>query len=214
MESQEKKCPEFVQQLLANLDLDKPNQEKEIKTDSSSDEDETLDIKVQTISPSKYFGKRVSFDYHNLKKIEKPIPRRASLLEKIKENKELSSLAKKGEKNLVKFEEKVEEIKVEEQTKITENKQNSIPSANQEKKKPQKKSILKNTCFSEEIDINKIFLDQEFYKEILVKVNKDFGGNQELIKENLTKVYNEFTMRKFKEGRKDVVVNLLKVYFS
>lgn len=205
MEESNNKCPEFVQEILQKMNLDPKDltKEKEIKTDSSSDEDETLDLQIKAISPSKYFGKRVSFDYHNLKKIEKPILRRTSLLEKIQEKKELALFAKKEDKILVKFDEKIEEIKNEEP-------KNSDSHENQQKK-PQKKSILKNTCFSEQLDITKIFTDRKFYQEIIEKIEKECGDNQELLKEKLTGFYNEFLVKTLNENRKENIVNLLQV---
>ena len=199
----EKNCPEFVQQLLANLDMNdqaQNNPDKEIKTDSSDDEDETIDIKANCISPHKYFGKRVSFDYHNLKKIEKPIFRRNSLFDTIKESPTLMA-AKKKEVLSVKFQEKNEEIKVEEQEHyIIKKEPNDI-----DKKK---KSILKNTCFSEHLELEKIFLDKEFFKEIMEKVFKECGDNQDLISEKLPNLYHEFSMAKCNEG---MIVTLIKV---
>lgn len=206
MEESQKKCPAFVQEILEkmNLDANEITKEKEIKTDSSSDEDETLDLQIKAISPSKYFGKRVSFDYHNLKKIEKPILRRTSLLEKVQEKKEIPLFVKKEDKILVKFDEKIEEIKTEEpkSSESNENKQ----------KKPQKKSILKNTCFSEQLDISKIFIDKKFYQEIIKEIEMKCGDNQELLKENLTVFYNEFLVKNLHESKKENIVKLLQVF--
>ena len=109
METNQISSPEFIQQLIANLDLtikDAQDPNKEIKTDSSSDEEETIDVKAKATSPSKYYGKRVSFDYHNLKKIEKPIIRRASVFDTIKE----SNISMEKEINIVKFDEKIGNI--------------------------------------------------------------------------------------------------------
>ncbi len=202
----EKNCPEFVQQLLANLDMKDQahnNPDKEIKTDSSDDEDETIDIKANCISPHKYFGKRVSFDYHNLKKIEKPIFRRNSLIDTIKESATLMTMKK--EVHSVKFEEKNEEIKGEEPEKALNKGSNMI--------KNKKKSILKNTCFSEHLELEKIFVDNEFYKELTEKVFKECGDNQDLICEKLPNLYFEFSMVKCYEGMIVSLIKVLIVYF-
>jgi len=196
--------PEFVQQLLANLDLKKnkkPETDKEIKTDSSSDEDETMDLKAKSTSPTKYFGKRMSFDYHNLKKIEKPILRRQSLLDS---DIEALSPSKKNF-GVVKFDEKPEEIK-NDQGKSENEKQK--PQVNKNEKNSQKKSILKNTCFSENLELVKIFLNQEYYNELIEHLNKECGGNSELLREKMPAFFNEFSMKKLNEGG---VVQIIKV---
>ena len=207
METNQISSPEFIQQLIANLDLtikDAQDPNKEIKTDSSSDEEETIDVKAKATSPSKYYGKRVSFDYHNLKKIEKPIIRRASVFDTIKE----SNISMEKEINIVKFDEKTEEIKSEEIDKSIDN-----PLKNENlKKKPQKKSILKNTCFSEELDLDKIFTDKQFYKELIDKVKEECGQIQELIRDKLHNLFNLFMIRKLNEGSKITIAVLLKVF--
>lgn len=199
-----RKCPEFVQQILDNLEINpknkNPSPDKVIKTDSSSDEEETEtpELTNKSMSPSKFYGKRVSFDYHNLKKIEKPIYRRTSVLEKLIES---PSKKNKITMNLVKFEDKAEEIKSSEKKVVS--------SLEKNQPKTEKKSILKNTFFLDSFDIEKAFIDKKLYQGLIEKL-KSLEDNT-LIIEKLPNFYNEFIMKRFSEGVKDIIVSLLKV---
>jgi hypothetical protein len=144
----------------------------------------------------------MSFDYHNLKKIEKPIFRRQSLAASAKE----STSPSKKKLGLVKFDEKPEEIK------IDENEEHKPQvKKNENEKKTQKKSILKNTCFGDNLELVKIFLDQEYYKELIEQLNKECGGNQDFLREKMPGFYYEFSMKKFGEKCKEGVVKMIKV---
>lgn len=123
----------------------------EIKTDSSDDElaDEvSISMKMQNLSPTKYFGKRISFDYSNLKQIEKP--RRATA--------QPDSFKLITSDQSVKFSAKTEEV--------TDN----IPKK-QERKNDKKHSILKNTVLEEDVKIHNLF-DLKINKDLVEKIEK------------------------------------------
>lgn len=212
----QRETPEFVQQLLASMDLKhtsnkKPSSDKEIKTDSSSDEEEEpAVVKPNTVSPNKYFGKRVSFDYHNLKKIEKPIFRRQSLAnsgtstESFK--KETEGFKKETEGLLVKFDEKTEEIKGEEKEPMKDSEESKGKF-----EESKKKSILKNTCFSETLEVGKIFIDKQYFQELIERIGKECGENQEFLREKLSVLFSEFIVEKMGSRGKETIGKIIRV---
>ena len=170
----------------ASSPLKKPSpkpQSKEIKTDSS-DEDEILDeisieSKIKQLSPTKYFQKRVSCDYMNLKTIEKPM-RRASAIDSALGN--LKDL-KENPANLVKFSTITEEIKTEEK----EN-ENNLKIVRNDKPR---RSILKNTFSEEDLVLTKIF-DKKSLIELIEKIDKACGVNAKLYNDVIPKTFLEF----------------------
>lgn len=170
----------------------------EIYTDSSDDEDETLDLKIKTLSAEKIFGKRMSFDYHNLLNIEKISIRKSSLSEiKKKDIFEAEIIEKKIENenktHLVKFNSKSEEIN---------------DQANDQKKIKNKKnrSILKKTCFEESLNLNKVFMFPEC-KELIKSIEEDAEKKKVLVKNIIFQNFQDFwnSKRENSKFRFDVI---------
>lgn len=176
------------------------NKASDIHTDSSDDEDETLDLKIKTLSADKNFGKRISFDYHNLLNIEKISIRKSSLTD-IKKNEipEPEVNEKKTERinktHLVKFNSKSEEIKDEIHDK-------------KNQKNIKNRSILKKTCFDENLNMNQVFLSPEC-KELIKIIEEDAEKKHIAIKNIIFQNFEEFWYSK-KENNK-IQFNVLKV---
>ena len=153
---------------------------KEVRTDSSDDEDDlveeiSVESKIKQLSPTKYFGKRTSFDNLTLKTIEKPM-RRASALElNLPDGKTLED---KG--YLVKFSTMSEEIKNEEKEDMKKAFKNEKP----------RRSILKNTFVEENLVLIKIF-DKKNLIELIEKIDKACAGDQKLYNDMISKCFFE-----------------------
>lgn len=76
--------------------------------------------------------------------------------------------------------------------------------------KTEKKSILKNTCFTEILDLDKIFLDKKFYGDLINELIKECGNDQESLRNRLSGFYIPFLQKRFMEEKSDIVVSIIK----
>lgn len=168
-----------------------------IKKQESEEDDEV----ERSYSPSKYFGKRPSFEFKNLKSIEKPLLNRQFSEFKFKEYNKLNldkKMSKEAESIKVHFkgtEEIIEVIDSMLDSKTLGNKKTG-------------KSILKNHHVSIEEPIEKIF-DKSINKEIIVNVLAESEKNKKPFKEFLSKHFIE--QWKKVENNDSQAINFLKV---
>jgi hypothetical protein len=122
---------------------------KESSSSSHDSEEEEnaapVSLKMQSLPSTRYFTKRVSVDFHNIKTIEKP--RRMSSLTP---SNFLISNNLIEEKSLVKFSTIDEEIKLDHNSEIK-------AAAAPVRKGGLKKSILKNTIIQDAVKLEKVF---------------------------------------------------------
>lgn len=171
------------------------------KTEEDDDEVE------KTFSPSKYFGKRPSFEYKNLKKIERAshrahsaIPKNRAASEKspsnrTNENEESASqdcFENPMENSKVHFSEKVIGISDEETNEVLASVGVSVSPdvvVTKQGKKP-KKSILKKTHLSEEITLERIF-NKDVNQSLIEKINQESGKEGRHFSEKIGKCFAE-----------------------
>ena len=138
------------------------------------DDEEPLE---KLFSPAKYFGKCPSFEYKNLKSIERTTQRAQSAIHHVPkiEETEKSFSNKTPEENNSQME--MENSKVHFSAQVIEDEADGIISAVDQKptKKP-KKSILKKTHFNEEITLDKIFKNEingAFIEKLCLECGKE-----------------------------------------
>ena len=157
-------------------------------------ESEDNDEIEQSYSPSKYFCKRPSFEFRNLKNIEKPLLNRQYSEFKFKESKNLENEKKIKEDIKVRFvgEEIIED---------------DLDSKSFDKKKFAK-SILKKAHFLDEVPIEKIF-DKEINFNIIEKIQLQSRETNRSFKEFLAKEFVEYW--KTVEKNDELAIRFLKV---
>ncbi len=140
-------------------------------------------------SPSKYFGKCPSFEYKNLKSIERTTHRALSAIHKLEEN-EKSPLNKTLEENNSQVE--MENSKVHFSAQIIEDDRDDkdaiISPIEQKPTKKPKKSILKKTHYNEEITLDKIFKN-EINGQFTEKISLECGKECKHFSEKLSKCF-------------------------
>ena len=159
---------------LSNNNKDSPGVKKQ-----ESEEDEEVE---RSYSPSKYFGKRPSFEFKNLKAIEKPLLNRQYSEFRFKDLRALDpekKVSKEAENYKVRFlGEEVIEVP-----------DPMLGSQSIEKKKAAK-SILKKAHFTDEVPIDKIF-DKTYSQSLIDRVLADSQESKRDYHELLAKHFNE-----------------------
>lgn len=162
---------------LSNNNRDSPGMKKQ-----ESEEDEDVE---RSYSPSKYFGKRPSFEFKNLKAIEKPLLNRQFSEFKFKEPRGLD-LEKKTSKEPENY--KVRFIGEE----VIELPEAMLGSQTLEKKKAAK-SILKKAHFTDEVPIERIFdeaYNQGLIDRVLAESSKTLRPVHELLAKHFTETWH------------------------
>lgn len=172
--------------------------EKEIKMDflevpnlnlnKKETEEEVIDEKMY--SPSKYFGKRPSFEFRNLKKIERTTHRAFSAIHKIKDQyiEKSPTNVSAGDSNSIP---EMESSKVHFSAQIIEDEKENILSPQIKKAKKPKKSILKKSHYNEEITLENIF-NFEINKEFIEKISIETAKEGKHFSEKLPKMFTEY----------------------
>ena len=180
---------------LSNNNRDSPGIKKQ-----ESEDDEDVE---RSYSPSKYFGKRPSFEFKNLKSIERPLLNRQFSEFRFKEPRGLN-MEKKTSKEPENY--KVRFIGEE----VIELPESMLGSQTLEKKKAAK-SILKKAHFTgEEVPIEKIFdkaYNQGLIEEVMAESSKTLRPVNELLAKNFTKTWHEV------EKNEEDALRFLKVFF-
>lgn len=167
---------------------------KDQSSNSKKQENEEDDYVERSYSPSKYFGKRPSFEFKNLKNIEKP-----SLNRQFSEAFFLRQEKQEKEENLkVKF---VGEVLIGDQI-------NNDPF--KKEKNTKKKTILKKTHFVEELKLEDIF-DKDDCAEIINKIKQQSEEEKRDFKEILKINFFEYWDQHHKNN--DEIIKFLKVFF-
>lgn len=166
-------------------DLNKPKNE----------EDDDLG---RSYSPSKYFGKRPSFEFRNLKSIEKPLLNRQFSEFKLKDYKSEKTTSKNLENIKVQF--KVTEQIIEDE----------MPGSKSFLKKKANKPILKKAHFVDEVPIECIF-KKEINGKFVERIMEDNKIKNQLLEKLLATKFVEY----WKEIEKDaqVAIKFLSVSF-
>jgi hypothetical protein len=145
-----------------------------------SEEEEDVE---RSYSPSKYFGKRPSFEFKNLKSIEKPLLNRQFSEFKFREAKPEADkkVSKEAESYKVRFkgEEIIEPVDGE----------NMVDSKTLEKKKASK-PILKKAHFTDEIPIDNIF-DKNYHQNLIDKIMAECHEHKKDFHDLLAKYFVE-----------------------
>ena len=159
-----------------------------VNTVKCEDDEETVE---KSYSPSKYFGKRPSFEFNNLRKIERTTHRAFSAIHKKREEQ-----TEKSPSNVTNdeggSEKDMENSKVHFSNQIIEDEKENIlsPTTTEKKTKKPKKSILKKTHFNEEITLDKLFKD-EIVGEFIQKFSLECGKEGKHFSEKLPKCFVE-----------------------
>lgn len=172
--------------------------EKEIKMDflevpninlnKKETEEEVIDEKMY--SPSKYFGKRPSFEFRNLKKIERTTHRAFSAIHKVKDQyiEKSPTNVSAGDSNSIPD---MENSKVHFSAQIIEDEKENILSPQIPKTKKPKKSILKKSHYNEEITLENIF-NFEINREFIDKISMETAKEGKHFSEKLPKMFSEY----------------------
>lgn len=168
---------------LGNLRLksNTSNQSPLIPKKQESEEEEELE---RSYSPSKYFGKRPSFEFKNLRNIEKPMLNRQFSEFKLKDPRQLEverKASKEAENYKVKF--KGEEI-------IENEAVDSMLDSKTLEKKKAGKPILKKAHFTDEVPIEKCF-DPVIHAELIQEAVAESTEKKKEVRELLAKYFVE-----------------------
>lgn len=154
-----------------------------------SEEDDAVE---KSYSPSKYFGKRPSFEYKNLIKIERTTQRALSAVQKKLDETEKTPPNKAYDEESSSQQE-LENSKVHFSAHILEEEKDVIssPSINSKIVKKPKKSILKKSNYNEDINIDKIFI-QDINQDYIDKLLLESGKEGKHFSEKITKSFVDY----------------------
>ena len=152
----------------------------------------------RSYSPSKYFGKRPSFEFKNLKNIEKPLLNRQYSEFKFKEHKlDLSQKVSIDNSKKIRFKGTEEII------------EDEMLDSKSFEKKTASKPILKKAHFTDEIPLEDIF-SEEFNQTLIIQILEESKQNNKHYNELMSKYFVAFW--KSVETDDEKAIRFLKVF--